>query len=334
MNIKQYDICVVGAGVVGMFSAIKLANNGFKVLLIENTDKLGGQLNIYPDKEIHNLLPLDRIKSCDFIKKLAEELKTQTNITLMKKIEIQNIQKQDNNFIITFNHHPNIATANEIQCKYLILAYGKGREEPNKLPLAEATQFENKNIFYAVQNKQTFENKNIVIAGGSDSTIDWAIEISKIATKLVVVHRREINKPENPDFATFQHLVETGKILTKIPYTISNITTENGNFIGIEIKNSTNTELLNCDYLLAFYGIKSVVNNIELYKNLGVNIAQNLVNVDYRNNQSNIENIYAIGDCCIFDGKIANIFMGFADAMKCVRDVCKKEKNKFSMHSY
>ena len=334
MNTKQYDICIVGAGVVGMFYAIKIANNGFKVLLIENTDKLGGQLNIYPDKEIHNLFPLDRIKSCDFIKKLTEQLNSHSNITLIKKVEIQDIQKQDNGFIITFNYYQNTATTNTIQCKYIILAYGKGKEEPNKLPLTEAVQFEGKNIFYEVKDKKTFENKNIVISGGSDSTIDWAIEMSKIAKNVIIVHRREINKPENPDFITFQHLVETGKISTKIPYTISNITTENGKFTGIEIKNSTNTELLKCEYLLAFYGIKSVVNNIELYKNLGVNIAQNLVNVDYRNNQTNIENIYAIGDCCMFDGKIANIFMGFADAIKCIRDICKKEKNRFSTHNY
>ena len=334
MTSGQYDVCIIGAGAIGMFSAIKLSNAGFNVCIIENTDRVGGQLNIYPDKEIHNLFPLDGIKSCDLIIKLTDKLAQQNSINLIKQVEIKYIQKQDNNFIVTLNLPINTTAANTIQCKYLILAYGKGKEEPNKLPLAKAKTFENKNIFYEVKNKLCFKNKNIVIAGGSDSAIDWAIELSKIAKKITIVHRREINKPENPDFVNFKHLIETGKILPKIPYTISNIATaDNGDFAGIEIKSSIDTEMLQCDYLLAFYGIKSVINNLELYKSIGINIEQNLVNVDYRNNQTNVDNIYAIGDCCAFDGKIANIFMGFADAIKCIRDICEKEKNRFTAHS-
>ena len=336
MNATQYDICVVGAGAVGIFSAIKLAHTGFKVGILENTNKVGGQLNLYLDKEIHNLFPLDGITSRDLIKKLTEKLNQQNSINLIKQVEIKDIQTKDNNFILTFSYSENqTSTISTIRCKYLILAYGKGKEEPNKLPLANAKPFENKNIFYEVKDKQCFKGKNIVIAGGSDSAIDWAIEISKIAKITTIVHRREINKPENPDFANFQNLITTGKILTKIPYAISNIaTTENENFAGVEIKSTTGTQILNCDYLLAFYGIKSVVNNIEIYKSIGLDVDQELIKVDYRNNQTNIDNVYAIGDCCVFDGKIANIFMGFADAMKCIRDICKKEKNRFAMQNY
>lgn len=334
MNAKQYDVCIIGAGIVGMFTAVKLASSGLKVLLIENTDRAGGQLNMYPDKKIHNLFPLDEIKASDFTKKLLEQTEIQNNINLIKSMEIINIQNQKTNFSITICRK-NDNTTKMFQCKYLILAYGKGREEPNKIPLIDADKFENKNIFYEVRNKQDFANKDIVIAGGSDSAIDWAIETSKIAKTITVVHRREINKPENPDFATFQDLIKTHKVITKIPYTISKIQTSlNENFVGVEIKSNTNTELLNCDYLLAFYGLKSVVNNIDLYNSIGINITQNLVNVDYRNNQTNVENIYAVGDCCIFDGKIANIFMGFADSMRCVRDILTKEKDKFTIQKY
>ena len=96
---------------------------------------------------------------------------------------VEKLAKKDGVFEI-------VASGEKITARYVVLAIGKGHIVPNKLPLPNATKFENKTLFYTLKDCHILQDKNVVIAGGGDSTIDWACELIDIAKSITIIHRR------------------------------------------------------------------------------------------------------------------------------------------------
>ena len=333
-SIQQFDICVIGAGVSGLFIASKFINIGKKVLLIEESRVIGGQINLYGEKMVYNIPLISNIKSRDIVSKIFNEIKDSENLKLCLHSSVADISKEGDNYKI--NIFDKTTKDNDVfECKYIVIATGKGIQKPNKLPISGSEDFEGKTLFYRVNDKQIFLNKNIVIAGGGDSVIDWSCELYDIAKTIIVVHRRSIEHPENPQFLKFKELCEKGKILTKIPYGITGLNGENGvlNYIDI-INNDKEAERINCDFLLAFYGLKSIQSGVDLYKKIGVNFETKGIKVNIVNNETDVNNIFSVGDCCYYEGKMDNIVMGFNDCMRCFYEICNRETGKIDCYGH
>ena len=335
-NIKYTDILIIGAGTSGLFLASKFLNINKSVIIFESHKTYGGQLNLYADKHIYNIPLRNEIKAGDVKNELYENILRFENCKILYNTQAVNVIKNEHNEfeVLSFNKINNEYI--KFICKYIVLACGKGEERPNKLPIKSSEEFENKTLLYSVENENIFKQKNIVIAGGGDSAIDWACELVNIANNIILVHRRNIIKPENTQFETFKNLCENHKIELKIPYTISELIGVNGVLEKIKlINNNDNTEeFIKCDYLLPFYGITTIQPNIDLFKAIGLNICLDKINVDFKTNETNIENIFAIGDCCNFEGKINNILNCFAEAMRCFYSICQKEKNTINSYEH
>ena len=319
---NNFDIIVIGAGAIGMFVTYKFQNAGFNTLLIEASNKVGGQLKLYLEKEIHNIPLIDTIKAKDLIENLYSRI-DKTRLKLDEKVI--DIQQENNKTDEIF--FKIITNNNTYTTKYVILACGNGEIIPMKLPVNNTMQFENKTLFYEIQNEKLFQDKNIVIAGGGDSVIDWTIELTKIAKSITIIHRREINKPENPEFLHFQELVKNNQITTKIPYQITKINEDNNinEIRTIEITNNETKQVeeLETDYLLVFFGLQS--GKSEILQKMNTKIS-------HINAMSEMENLFCIGDCCKYDGKVKIIPMGFSEALKCFHYICQKEKSGINIY--
>ena len=317
-NNNKFDVIIVGGGAMGLFAMSKFASAGFKTALFEGSIKLGGQGNLYLGKEIHNIPLYESITAGEVIEKLASSLNKDNIFLHTKVIEIEKNENVDYSCIVKTSN-------GTFTSKYVILACGNGSIFPNRLPLENAKFYEKKSIFYDVKNKQDFKDKDVVIAGGGDACIDWAIQLTDIAKSVSIIHRRNITATDNPDYQLFNNLCKIGKIKTYFSCNIVDIIgdKDTGKLKGVMIKDTENHEkMINCDYMLVFYGLKSeqILKNTELQ------------NVNQATMETAMNNVFSVGDFAKYDGKLRVIPIGFSEVLKCFHTICQKEKNGINMY--
>ena len=328
INVK---VLIVGGGPIGLFAFSKFKQANFDVLLIESSNTLGGQCNLYLEKTIHNIPLVDNITPNSLIKKILQSVENNDLILLNHKLcslEVINEQNEQTKYIahIQYFNNGEIIEKN-ICCQYVILACGNGKIEPNKLQILNAELYENKTLFYDVKNKHLFKNKNIILNGGGDSILDWCIELYGLSNSITVITRRNIEKPDNQNFLKFKQLIDGKKVNYYNNHNIKRIIgdTNNGKINSIEIENISSKEVIevNTDYLLLFFGLKS-------------NKMPELQDFFYVNNDffmsEKYKNVFSIGDCANYNGKMKIIPIGFTEAIKCFTYICNQEKNGINIY--
>ena len=166
-----------------------------------------------------------------------------------------------------------------------------------------------------------------MIAGGGDSAIDWAVGLSCVVNDMLVLHRREIVKPDNANFQNFQHLCQSNQIKTKIPYTIIDIqgNKETGDMEKVIVlnNNTKQPEEIAVDFLFAFYGLQSKqAPLLSTYRKVN---GQTMESLEFKN-------IFSVGDFADYEGKIKNIPIGFSEVIKCFNYICKLENNNVNIY--
>ena len=311
------DAVIIGAGPVGLFTVFELGILGLNAHVVDNLDKAGGQcIELYPDKPIYDIPGLPVCTGESLTKNLLEQIKPfKTEFHLNQRVNF--IRKQGKNWIVETSDKTVFETPN------VIIAGGVGSFEPRKPPIKGIENFENQNLFYSVKNKNNFTNQNICIFGGGDSALDWAVELSKIAKKIFLVHRRD-------DFRAAQHTVdqmmklkESGKIELYTGY-------QPKDFVGkqkiekVIIEHaSKGSEELSVDSVLAFFGLKMELGPIV---NWGLNLDNKTIVVNTENFETNEKGIFAVGDISSYPGKLKLILCGFHEAALAAQECFKRAK--------
>ena len=178
------DAVIIGAGPVGLFAVHQLGIKGLKAEVIDNLDKAGGQcIELYPDKPIYDIPAIPECSGKELTDNLIKQISPfKTNFHYSERVE--EIAQDKENWVIKTNANKKFFTPN------IIIAAGVGSFEPRKLNLKDTEKFEGTSIFYSVQNKNIFKEKNLSIFGGGDSALDWALELSKISN-VTLIHRRD-----------------------------------------------------------------------------------------------------------------------------------------------
>lgn len=206
----------------------------------------------------------------------------------------------------------------EIEAKVVIIAAGCGAFGPNRPPLEHIERYEGKNVFYSVTSKDKFKDKRIVIAGGGDSAVDWAVSLAESAQIVYVVHRRDKFRAMQASLDKMHKLVDNKKIELVTPYQLNSIIEDNSGFNGVEVKDlDGNTKQLEADYLLPFFGLKMELGPIADW---GLNLDKHHIQVEQKNMRTNADNIYAIGDIATYPSKLKLILTGFAEAASVCHD--------------
>ena len=301
------DILIIGAGPTGLFTVFEAGLLKLKCHLIDALPQPGGQCSeIYPKKPIYDIPAYPEILAGDLTSKLLEQISSfQPGFTLGERAET--IEKlEDDTFIVTTNkgtkHHAPIVA----------IAGGLGSFEPRKPPIPNIADFEDVGVEYIIRDPEVYRNKKVVIAGGGDSALDWAIFLTDIASEVSLVHRRNEFRGALDSVDKVQELKDAGKITMITPAEVTGILGDE-KVTGVSIvKNSEEKINLEVDHFIPLFGLSPKLGPIA---NWGLDIEKNAIRVnnalDY---QTNIPGIYAIGDVNTYPGKLKLILCGFHEA--------------------
>ncbi len=306
MTQVETDVLIIGAGPVGLFSVFELGQLGIKSCVVDCLDIIGGQCSsLYPQKPIYDIPAYPEISA----EKLVENLNTQIKPFDPKFIlgeKVEKFESKNDKFLVRTSNN------NLILSKCVIIAAGNGAFGPNKPPLKNIDQFEKKSIFYHISDKSIFKKKRVAIAGGGDSAVDWAIELSSITEKIYFIHRRNKLRAAPASVEKLYKLQEEHKIEMIIPFQVDSVNGSNGYIENLIVKDLDNShKTLKIDFFLPFFGLSTDLGPI---KDWELDLEKNLLNVNQSNCQTSKEGIYAIGDVCSYPGKLKLILTGFSEA--------------------
>ncbi len=299
------DILIIGAGPVGIFTVFEAGLLNLKCHLIDALGKPGGQCSeIYPKKPIYDIPGYPEILAGELIDNLMEQCKQfNPGFTLGERAE--NIEQlEDKSFIVTTNkgtkHHAPV----------IAIAGGLGSFEPRKPDLENLSSFENNGVEYIIQDPEIYKDKKILIAGGGDSALDWAIYLSKVASELTLIHRRNEFRGAKDSVQKVKKLYEDNIINVITPAEVIKL---NGNdFLeSVEVKTEEKTQIINVDHFVPLFGLSPKLGPLA---NWDLEIEKNAIKVDTLDYQTNIPGIYAVGDINTYPGKLKLILCGFHEA--------------------
>jgi len=300
------DICVIGAGPVGLFSVFEAGLLKMRCHLIDALPQVGGQLSeIYPQKPIYDIPGYPEVKAQELIDNLMQQIAPfHPTFTLGERVESIQGNATDGFTVVT-------SDGTAVSCKAIAIAGGLGCFEPRKPVIERLTDFEGKGVSYIVKDPELFRDKEIILAGGGDSALDWTILLSGIAAKVTLVHRGETFRGA-PDSAekVFQ-LATNGKINLVLKSNISKID-GNGHLKQVHITDDKNeVNVVNADYLVPLFGLSPKLGPIAGW---GLQIEKSAIAVQTTDYSTNIPGIYAIGDINTYPGKLKLILCGFHEA--------------------
>ncbi|WNW01063.1 NAD(P)/FAD-dependent oxidoreductase [Tenacibaculum sp. HL-MS23] len=303
----QTDILIIGAGPTGLFTVFEAGLLKLRCHLIDALPQQGGQCSeIYPKKPIYDIPAYPEILAGDLTDKLMEQIKQfEPGFTLGERAET--IEKQeDGNFIVTTNK------GTKHQAPVVAIAGGLGSFEPRKPPIPGIADYEDKGVEYMIKEPELYRDKDVVIAGGGDSALDWSIFLTDIAKSVTLVHRRNEFRGALDSVDKVQELKDAGKINLVTPAEVKGIVGENS-VEGVLIEQKDKEQYtLKCDHFIPLFGLSPKLGPIA---NWGLEIEKNAIKVnnalDY---QTNIPGIYAIGDVNTYPGKLKLILCGFHEA--------------------
>ncbi|MDR3008996.1 Ferredoxin--NADP reductase [compost metagenome] len=300
------DICIIGAGPVGLFAVFEAGLLKMRCHLIDVLPQVGGQLSeIYPHKPIYDIPGYPSITAQELIDKQLEQIKPfDPTFTLGERVE--HITKQDDgSFIVETNDHTMVHT------QVIVIAGGLGCFEPRKPEIPNLHLFEGKGVDYMVKDPAKYRDKKIVIAGGGDSALDWTFHLADIAQQVTLIHRSDSFRGAPDSAEKVFKLAQQGKINLLLSHNLTNIH-GNGYLSHVETTNKEKEVIAtDADYFIPLYGLTPKLGPIADW---GLNIDKNAIEVNTFDYSTNIERIYAIGDINTYPGKLKLILCGYHEA--------------------
>ncbi|EFM08743.1 FAD-dependent pyridine nucleotide-disulfide oxidoreductase [Paenibacillus curdlanolyticus YK9] len=307
LELQPVDIAVIGGGPAGMFAAFYCGMRQASVTIIESMPQLGGQLAaLYPEKHIYDVAGFPSITAGELVNQLHKQMAHfAPNIRLEEKV-VQVIKRDERLFEIQTDKTVHYARA-------VIITAGVGAFEPRRLELPEAAQYEKRNLHYFINDLQQFKDKHVVISGGGDSAVDWALMLEPIASSVTLVHRRD-------KFRAHEHSVENlyrSQVQISTPYEIAALQGSGSidRVVLEHVKTKERTELA-ADAVIVNFGFISSLGPISDW---GIEIEGGSIVVDSRM-ETSIPGIFAAGDITTYPGKLKLIAVGFGEAPTAVNN--------------
>ena len=305
------DMIIIGAGPVGLFAVFEAGLLGLKCHLIDNLDRQGGQcIELYPEKPIYDIPSRPKVTGKELVDDLMMQIRP-FDPTFHLGQQAEALEKLSNG-----NWRVTTTRGVALEAPIVVVAVGAGSFVPKKPPFKKRAEFEEKSFDYAVHKMEKYRNRKLVIVGGGDSALDWAVNLSPVAEKVTLVHRREEFRGA---FDTVQQVLDLAKgdTLDVLYGNVTDLVGEGGQLSTVEVTTLTGEVVnIDCDYMLPFMGLKVKLGPIAEW---GLNLHKKHVEVDQATFQTTQEGIYAIGDVCTYPGKIKLILTGFYEAAVMVR---------------
>ncbi len=299
------DVIIVGAGPVGLFAVFELGLLNLKCHLIDILDRPGGQCTeLFPQKPIYDIPGIPNCTGQELTDRLLEQGKPFNPVFHCSEMVTQLEKNSDDHWQVTTDY------GTLLEAPVVVIAAGGGSFMPKKPPIKDIEDYEGTSVFYAVRDMDQFRGKNILIAGGGDSALDWVNNLQSVAKNIGLVHRRKVFRAAPDSVNKFISMTDEGKAKFHLGQ-IAALHGNNGQLEGVTLKCEDGEIFQDCDILLPFFGLTMKLGPIA---DFGLNLHENLIPVDTARFETSQKGIFAIGDINHYPGKLKLILSGFHEA--------------------
>ena len=306
----ETDAVIIGAGPVGLFQVFELGLLEIKAHVIDSLPHLGGQcVELYPDKPIYDIPAVPLCTGQQLTDNLLQQI-APFKPTFHLGQDVTELQRQDDGRFL-------VRTSKDITflTKTVFIAAGVGSFQPRTLKVPGIEPFEGTQLFYRVKNPAVFAGQHLVVVGGGDSALDWALHFAQSpehrAGSVVLVHRRDGFRAAPASVAKMQALCEQHAMQCVVGQ-ISGFEQQQGRLSEIKLTgNDGITRRLPLDALLVFFGLSPKLGPIAHW---GLELERKQLKVDTEKFETNVPGIFAVGDINTYAGKKKLILSGFHEA--------------------
>ncbi len=307
----ETDAVIVGAGPVGLFQVFELGLLEIKAHVIDSLAYPGGQcVELYPDKPIYDIPAVPVCTGQELTDNLLKQIEP-FGATFHFGQEVTTVQKQDDGrFFVETSKGTRFLT------KTIFIAAGVGAFQPKQLKVDGLAKYEGTQFHYRVKNPADFAGKNLLIVGGGDSALDWALNFCAgnqdgnphKAESVILLHRRDGFRAAPASVAKMHELCEAME-MQFIVGQVTGIEEADGKLTGAKVTGGDGvTRVVPLDAMLVFFGLSPKLGPIADW---GLDIERKQVKVDTEKFSTNVPGIFAVGDINTYPGKKKLILSGF-----------------------
>ena len=306
-DLIETDAVIVGAGPVGLFQVFELGLLEVKAHVIDSLDYPGGQcVELYPDKPIYDIPAVPVCTGQELTNNLLKQIEP-FGATFHFGQEVTTVQKQeDGRFLVE------TSKGTRFLSKTIFIAAGVGAFQPRTLKVEGVDAFEGSQLFYRVKNPMDFAGKNLVIVGGGDSALDWALDFVKDsphkAESVILIHRRDGFQAAPANVAKMRALCEAYEMQFMVGQ-VTGFEAHDPLLTALKVTGSDGiTRVVPLDVLLVFFGLSPKLGPIAQW---GLDIERKQLKVDTEKFSTSETGIFAVGDINLYPGKKKLILSGF-----------------------
>jgi len=288
-DVEVFDTTIIGGGPTGLFGAFYAGMRQMRTKIIEALPEMGGQLAVlYPEKFIYDVPGFPKILAKDLVKGLVEQA-TQWRPTVCLEERVQTLhfsEAGEDDFMV-------LRTDKDVHyTRTILIAAGIGAFAPNKLENETIEEFEGRGVYYFVKDKGPLRNKRVLVVGGGDSAVDWALNLKDWAKQVTLIHRRDSFRAHEASVVELKSSPVDVRLNCEI-----DVLYGDGHVSGATIFNNQTMEKehLDVDYVLMNLGFKADLGPI---KEWGLQREKRYLVVDLHQ-QTALPGVFAAGDVCV-----------------------------------
>ncbi len=299
------DITIIGGGPTGLFGAFYAGMRGVSIRIVDSLPELGGQLMaLYPEKYIFDVGGFPKVLAKDLSRSLIEQA-LQFDPEVVLDEEITHIERVGDDALRL------VAKDRSYLTRTLVVAGGKGAFEPRKLEVPGYDDLLGLGVHYAVKDPEAYRGRKVLLVGGGDSALDWALALKEKAAHLVLVHRRDRFRAHETSVERLLQAERDGELELRLFHEVEEIRGNGQVESAVVFDNRTeDRSTLEVDAVLTFLGFKPDLGPIQGW---GLELRRNRILVNSRM-ETNLSRIYAAGDIVDYEGKLDLIASGFSEA--------------------
>ncbi len=300
------DVVIIGAGPCGLFQIFELGLLDIKAHVVDSLKQPGGQCSeLYPDKPIYDIPALPICGAQELVDRLKQQIKPFNTKFHLGQTVTRLEHTEDGRFLLETSSGTRFDTAT------VILSAGLGAFQPRRLRVKGAEAWEGSNIHYKVSNAGAVVGKDLIILGGGDSALDWALELHGKANSITLVHRRVEYRAQPASVSKMKSLAASGT-LEEFHGNVRAVFESEGAFGGLDIVDHDGQQhRVHAEQVFVFWGLSP---NLGPIADWGLDLDKRQVNVNTENFQTSITGIFAVGDINTYPGKKKLILSGFHEA--------------------
>lgn len=307
MIVSRTDIVIVGAGPAGLYAAFEAGRHGMSAHIVDAQVAPGGQCaELYPEKPIYDIPGFVSCTGSELTRNLLAQI-DRFKPAFHFGVQARTLQPSSQQGRWTLS----LSNGEVIDAGAVTIAAGGGAFEPRRLSIEDAVGVEDHTLLYSVRDVEMLRGKRVLVVGGGDSALDWALTLVGVAKSVGLVHRRDSFRAAPASIERLQHL-SLGDDIARLTGHISRIEKSGSQITSVEVESHDGQRSsIECDYLLVFFGL---TNKLGPISDWGLDDQQGTIPVAPQTMQTVREGVYAIGDVAIYPGKLKLILSGFHES--------------------